>query len=161
MQVQVYMIYFIYIIHMTENCIYFMYSYWTFDWNTIISEASKASLAILEAFACNFLSCVQVCTTLKTLLILPPLSRLWTHRKKNFAALCNQEIVGLESVTEPDAELVRGLVQEHYQLTGSTVAERLLEDWGSSVKMFIKVWYLWIVAIALQFFNQTFVSTSL
>ena len=42
-------------------------------------------------------------------------------------------------MTGSDVELVRGLVQEHQQLTGSTVAERLLEDWGSSVKLFVKV----------------------
>ena len=48
----------------------------------------------------------------------------------------------LDSVTGPDVELVRGLVQEHQQLTGSPVAERLLEDWDSSVKMFVKVWML-------------------
>lgn len=45
----------------------------------------------------------------------------------------------LEPVTGADAELVRGLVREHHQLTGSPVAERLLEDWDSSVKMFVKV----------------------
>ena len=70
------------------------------------------------------------------------ISHYVTHRKKNFASLCNQEIVDLESVTGPDVELVRGLVQEHQQLTGSPVAERLLEDWDSSVKMFVKVWML-------------------
>ena len=45
----------------------------------------------------------------------------------------------LEPVTGPDVELVRGLVQEHQQLTGSTVAERLLGDWDRSVNMFVKV----------------------
>ena len=60
-------------------------------------------------------------------------------RKKSFYSLCNQEIVDLEPVTGADVELVKGLVQEHQQLTGSTVAERLLEDWNSSVKMFVKV----------------------
>ena len=60
-------------------------------------------------------------------------------RKKCFYSLCNQEIVDLESVTGADVELVKGLVREHQQLTGSTVAERLLEDWDSSVKMFVKV----------------------
>lgn len=61
-------------------------------------------------------------------------------RKKIFSSLCNQEIVDLEPVTGADVELVRGLVREHRQLTGSPVAERLLEDWDSSVKMFVKVW---------------------
>lgn len=61
-------------------------------------------------------------------------------RKKIFSSLCNQEIVDLEPVTGADVELVRGLVREHQQLTGSPVAERLLEDWDSSVKMFVKVW---------------------
>ena len=60
-------------------------------------------------------------------------------RKKNFSSLCNQEIVDLDSVTGTDVELVKGLVREHQQLTGSTVAERLLEDWDSSVNMFVKV----------------------
>ena len=60
-------------------------------------------------------------------------------RKKSFYSLCNQEIVDLEPVTGADVELVKGLVREHQQLTGSTVAERLLEDWDSSVKMFVKV----------------------
>lgn len=62
------------------------------------------------------------------------------NRKKNFSSLCNQEIVDLEPVTGSDADLVRGLVQEHQQLTGSPVAERLLEDWNYSVKLFVKVW---------------------
>ncbi|XP_078373779.1 uncharacterized protein LOC144657317 isoform X1 [Oculina patagonica] len=60
-------------------------------------------------------------------------------RKKIFSSLCNQEIVDLEPVTGADVELVRGLVRDHQQLTGSTVAERLLEDWDSAVKMFVKV----------------------
>ncbi|KAK2570832.1 Glutamate synthase [NADH] [Acropora cervicornis] len=59
-------------------------------------------------------------------------------RKNNFSSLCNQEMVDLEPVTGPDVDLVRGRVQEHQQLTGSTVAERLLEDWGSSIKLFVK-----------------------
>lgn len=53
--------------------------------------------------------------------------------------MCNQEIVDLEPVVGADAELVRGLVREHHQLTGSSVAERLLEDWESALKMFVKV----------------------
>lgn len=61
------------------------------------------------------------------------------NRKKNFSSLCNQEIVDLEPVTGSDADLVRGLVQEYQQLTGSPVAERLLEDWNYSVKLFVKV----------------------
>lgn len=61
------------------------------------------------------------------------------NRKKNFSSLCNQEIVDLEPVTGSDADLVRGLVQEHQQLTGSPVAERLLEDWNYYVKLFVKV----------------------
>jgi len=65
---------------------------------------------------------------------------LLINRKKNFSSLCNQEIVDLEPVTGSDADLVRGLVQEHQQLTGSPVAERLLEDWNYSVKLFVKVW---------------------
>jgi len=63
----------------------------------------------------------------------------WMSRNKSFYSLCNQEIVDLEPVIGADVELVKGLVREHQQLTGSTVAERLLEDWDSSVNMFVKV----------------------
>ena len=68
------------------------------------------------------------------------------NRKKNFSSLCNQEIVDLEPVTGSDADLVRGLVQEHQQLTGSPVAERLLEDWNYSVKLFVKVRIFFVFA---------------
>ena len=60
-------------------------------------------------------------------------------RKKSFYSLCNKEIVDLEPLTGADVELVKGLVREHQELTGSTVAERLLEDWDTSVNMFVKV----------------------
>jgi glutamate synthase domain-containing protein 3 len=50
---------------------------------------------------------------------------------------CNHELVGIEEV-DNDADL-RGLVEEHFQRTGSGVAERLLADWRTSLTRFAKV----------------------
>ena len=48
-----------------------------------------------------------------------------------FAARCNTQLVGLEELDEDDEEIVRALLAEHMQRTGSTVAERLLADWAA------------------------------
>jgi glutamate synthase domain-containing protein 2/glutamate synthase domain-containing protein 1/glutamate synthase domain-containing protein 3 len=54
-----------------------------------------------------------------------------------FAARCNLELVELEQLDEGDAALVRGLVEEHWERTGSPVAERVLERFETS--SFVKV----------------------
>jgi glutamate synthase domain-containing protein 2/glutamate synthase domain-containing protein 1/glutamate synthase domain-containing protein 3 len=59
--------------------------------------------------------------------------------KNEFHARCNQEIVDLEDPSGDDFEDVRALVQEHRDLTGSTVAERVLRDWDSLRGAWIKV----------------------
>ena len=58
----------------------------------------------------------------------------------NFAARCNMGTVDLEKVEEDDdiAEL-RELIQLHHKYTGSTVAERILEDWPDVLDSFVKV----------------------
>jgi glutamate synthase domain-containing protein 2/glutamate synthase domain-containing protein 1/glutamate synthase domain-containing protein 3 len=47
-----------------------------------------------------------------------------------FAARCNTQLVALEALDEDDEEVVRALLTEHAQRTGSPVAERLLADWA-------------------------------
>ncbi len=54
-----------------------------------------------------------------------------------FARRCNQELVDLEELEETDAELVRALVEEHRDRTGSPVAARALEGFDSL--RFVKV----------------------
>jgi glutamate synthase (NADPH/NADH) large chain len=49
-------------------------------------------------------------------------------------------MVGLEAVeSEEDMALLRGMVERHLQWTGSTVAERVLNDWDRLLPRFIKV----------------------
>jgi glutamate synthase domain-containing protein 3 len=57
-----------------------------------------------------------------------------------FGSLCNTEMVTLESLS--DAEEIaslRALLEEHVECTGSQKGRRLLENWSTTVKTFIKV----------------------
>jgi glutamate synthase (NADPH/NADH) large chain len=45
---------------------------------------------------------------------------------------CNMELVGLETLTEAkEVALVRGLIENHVKYTGSTVAQRVLDQWAT------------------------------
>jgi glutamate synthase domain-containing protein 2/glutamate synthase domain-containing protein 1/glutamate synthase domain-containing protein 3 len=56
-----------------------------------------------------------------------------------FRSRCNTELVGFDEIT-PDEELeLRGWMEEHAKRTGSTVAQRLLDDWDVSLGRFVKV----------------------
>jgi glutamate synthase (NADPH) large chain len=58
----------------------------------------------------------------------------------DFPRRCNLDMVDLEPLAKPeDLELVRDLLTQHAVCTGSTVAMRLLKDWESTVKTFVKV----------------------
>jgi glutamate synthase domain-containing protein 3 len=57
----------------------------------------------------------------------------------DFHIRCNKEIVDLEALDEEDMELVRGLMDRHREYTGSTVADRLLNDWPAVGGKFVKV----------------------
>ncbi len=53
---------------------------------------------------------------------------------------CNLASVDLEPVIEPrDVELVRGLVERHYKLTGSKRAQNILANWAETLPRFIKI----------------------
>jgi glutamate synthase (NADPH/NADH) large chain len=56
-----------------------------------------------------------------------------------FGAKVNYEMVDLQPLDESDRETVRGLVQTHLDLTGSTVAERVVADWADESTRFRKV----------------------
>src|SRR5690606_13074996 len=57
----------------------------------------------------------------------------------HFALQCNLGTVGLEEIeTEQDIIELHILVTNHYQYTGSTVAQQILENWSRSLEAFIK-----------------------
>ncbi|MBF2075898.1 MAG: glutamate synthase large subunit [Synechococcales cyanobacterium C42_A2020_086] len=58
----------------------------------------------------------------------------------DFATRCNQQMVGLESLEDPDEiEEVRQLIQRHADYTGSPKAARVLADWDANLPRFVKV----------------------
>jgi glutamate synthase (NADPH/NADH) large chain len=59
---------------------------------------------------------------------------------EEFLVRCNLAMVELEKLTEKsDLDLVRELVEQHHQYTGSTVADTVLKNWNDAVKKFHKV----------------------
>ena len=59
--------------------------------------------------------------------------------ERQFAERCNRASVALEPLGVDDHELVRGLLEQHAGLTGSTVAMRLLRAWAQEREHFVKV----------------------
>ena len=58
----------------------------------------------------------------------------------NFASMCNQEMVALETLEyEEEIAILKGLIEEHLEYTGSAVAKRVLDDWDRSLEQFVKV----------------------
>ena len=57
----------------------------------------------------------------------------------DFASRCNGELVDLEPLEQEDVKDVWALVEEHQQRTGSTVAERVLQEFESLLPRFVKV----------------------
>ncbi|MCY4078048.1 MAG: glutamate synthase-related protein, partial [Acidobacteria bacterium] len=60
-------------------------------------------------------------------------------RAAEFPQRCNPGMVDLEALDEDDAALVRRLLARHAQLTGSSVAERVLDNWPTARGQFVKV----------------------
>jgi glutamate synthase domain-containing protein 2/glutamate synthase domain-containing protein 1/glutamate synthase domain-containing protein 3 len=56
-----------------------------------------------------------------------------------FKKRCNKEMVVLEELTEEDIILIRNLIQKHYKSTNSNIAKKILNDFQSNLKLFIKV----------------------
>jgi glutamate synthase (ferredoxin) len=57
-----------------------------------------------------------------------------------FHTRCNPAMVAIEPFEEEeDLELVRGLMERHFEFTGSTVAAGLLKDWPKAAARFVKV----------------------
>jgi glutamate synthase (NADPH/NADH) large chain/glutamate synthase (ferredoxin) len=56
-----------------------------------------------------------------------------------FRSRCNTELVGFDEITGDEALELRGWIEQHRELTGSPVAERLLADWDAQLARFVKV----------------------
>ncbi len=57
-----------------------------------------------------------------------------------FGTRCNLDMVDLETVwQQTDRSTLRRLVERHHRLTGSTRAERLLDNWEAHLPLFVKV----------------------
>uniref|UniRef100_UPI003340D3FD GltB/FmdC/FwdC-like GXGXG domain-containing protein n=1 Tax=Pseudopedobacter sp. TaxID=1936787 RepID=UPI003340D3FD len=64
----------------------------------------------------------------------------WVYDEdRSFASKYNPEMVDLDPLTKQDKEDIKKLLQKHHQLTGSTVAQKLLENWEKEASKFIKV----------------------
>jgi glutamate synthase (NADPH/NADH) large chain/glutamate synthase (ferredoxin) len=59
----------------------------------------------------------------------------------SFAARCNMGMVGFEAPSGADAIELREMIQEHWERTGSPVAERVLARWQALLdrEVFVKV----------------------
>jgi glutamate synthase domain-containing protein 3 len=57
-----------------------------------------------------------------------------------FDTRCNLDMVELEGVwSKADRYVLRQLLQKHYDLTGSRVAQMIIEDWEAQLPLFVKV----------------------
>ena len=73
--------------------------------------------------------------------MLPELtSRAIEEQELDAAGLPQMEMVDLEPVESGDDQAaLRALIEDHYRLTGSANAERVLGDWRNGVRNFVKV----------------------
>ena len=59
---------------------------------------------------------------------------------KAFPDRCNKGLVELETVTkEEEAAELRAYIEEHVEMTGSTVGEKILAEWPAALPHFVKV----------------------
>jgi len=57
-----------------------------------------------------------------------------------FPIRCNKQMVDLDRLTEAgEIEELRSMIERHAQVTGSTVAEKILDSWSAMVPKFVKV----------------------
>ena len=59
--------------------------------------------------------------------------------KEQFQIQCNLDMVDLEELEDEDKDTVSTLLANHLEHTNSTVAKRILDDWGNSQHGFVKV----------------------
>jgi glutamate synthase (NADPH/NADH) large chain len=60
-------------------------------------------------------------------------------KNETFKRNCNMEMVMLDDIDASDEELLKKMIFEHLNFTGSDVASELLKHWEVSIKKFVKV----------------------
>ena len=60
-------------------------------------------------------------------------------KDKDFDKNCNKETFEIESLLEEDLKDLKELITNHFNYTGSIVAEKIIESWDIEVERFIKV----------------------
>jgi len=64
----------------------------------------------------------------------------WVYDPEDtFTENCNCEMVDLDPLSAKDKEEIVTLLRKHIQITGSTVAKTLLENWEEALLKFVKV----------------------
>ncbi|MCO5948130.1 glutamate synthase large subunit [Mucilaginibacter flavidus] len=65
----------------------------------------------------------------------------WVYNPNNtFADNCNVEMVDLDPLSPKDEEQIKALLHKHIHLTGSKVAQTLLDKWAIASGQFVKVY---------------------
>jgi len=65
----------------------------------------------------------------------------WVYNPNNtFAENCNVEMVDLDPLSPKDEEQIKALLHKHIHLTGSKVAQTLLDKWAIASGQFVKVY---------------------
>jgi glutamate synthase (NADPH/NADH) large chain len=59
--------------------------------------------------------------------------------RHEFENLCNKEMVDIDPVVNEDATFLQQMIQKHFDLTNSTVAKFVLNDFENQLKNFVKV----------------------
>ena len=58
---------------------------------------------------------------------------------QTFPGRCNLGMVDLETIADDDDLLLKHLLTRHVELTGSTVAQKLLTQWNETISRFVKI----------------------
>jgi glutamate synthase (NADPH/NADH) large chain len=58
---------------------------------------------------------------------------------KTFPKNCNMEMVLLDTLEDEDEQVLKKMINNHVQLTGSDLGEKILNNWSSSFPKFVKV----------------------
>jgi glutamate synthase (NADPH) large chain len=61
-------------------------------------------------------------------------------KNSNFESKCNKEMVNLEEMEDDDLDILKAMINKHFKLTGSTVAELILTNWETEIQNFVKVY---------------------
>ncbi|MDN3546854.1 glutamate synthase large subunit [Mucilaginibacter aquaedulcis] len=65
----------------------------------------------------------------------------WVYNPDNsFAENCNTEMVDLDPLASDDKEQIQALLRKHISLTGSKLAQQILNNWNEASTQFVKVY---------------------